>query len=33
MSMEVDHAKLGVKRRLRSPLHELENNADNGKKA
>lgn len=33
MSMEVYQVELGVKRSLRSPLHELENNADNGKKA
>ena len=31
--MEVDLAKIGVKRRLRSLLHELENSEDNGKKA
>ena len=33
MSMEVDLVKLGVKRRIRSPLHELENSEGNGKRA
>ena len=33
MLMEVDQVEVGTKRRLRSPLHELENCVDNGKKA
>ena len=31
--MEVNQAEVGVKRRLRSPLHELGNYVENGKKA
>ena len=33
MLMEVDKVEVGIKRRLRSPLHELGNCVDNGKKA
>ena len=32
MLMEVDKVEVGIKRRLRSPLHELGNCVDNGKK-
>ena len=33
MLMEVNKVEVGIKRRLRSPLHELGNCVDNGKKA
>jgi len=32
MLMEVDKVEVGIKRRLQSPLHELGNCVDNGKK-
>ena len=31
MKMEIDHSKVGGKRRARSPLSELVNNEGNGK--